>query len=179
MTEKRKSLPPDIHYVQGVYYNYNGVKPDKPLSVPYAKRLLAAQKKYGDNVTTAEARGHDDLSKKGKAYKDLAKGKNIKKSAIDLHKINLKTKVAKLNKRDKSNLRTRFQFGFRILDEMGDTINNPHGSFATDGIINFKFYVNKIPDYCFENNSFGGFSYVVYDKTSKEVVYNVEYNNED
>lgn len=178
MAEK-KDKTIDIRFINGKYYNRNGKTPNKPLTEKYAKRLLSNIEKYGKNVTIKEARGHDNISEKGSAYKKLDKKIEVKKSALELNEINIKNKVSKLTKREKGNLRTRFQYGFRILDPKGDTINNPHGNYATDGLINFKYYLDKIENTCFEDNAHGGFSYVVYDKTTREVIYNIEYDSND
>ena len=179
MSEKYESKPIDIRYINGKYYNRNGKTPNKPLTVPYAKRLMSTQKKYGDNVSIKEGRGHDNISQKGKDYKNLRDKKNVKESALRLNETNLKTKVSKLSRRQKGNLRTRFQYGFRILDPEGETVNNPHGSYATDGLINFEYYIDKIENQCFDDNAHGGFHYIVYDKSTREVLYNIEYDSND
>ena len=179
MSEKKDSKSIDIRYINGKYYNRNGKTPNKPLTVPYAKRLMSTQKKYGDNVSIKEGRGHDNISQKGAHYKNIHNKKNVKENAITLNNVNLKTKVSKLSRREKGNLRTRFQYGFRILDVNGETTNNPHGSYATDGLINFKYYIDKIENQCFDDNAHGGFHYIVYDKSTREVLYNIEYDSND
>ena len=179
----------DIHFIDGQYFNWNGRNPDKPLSIPYAKRLLSHQKRYGDLVDTKTASGHGDFRKKKKDYDTLAYGKEkkvFKKSIKQLDKINKKDLFEGIRNKtiDTKNLRTRFRAGFRPydIDDEGNVLESYQSitrSKALDGVIPIERFLKDLPDEVFQENTRGGFKIAVYDKYTHHVHYSFEYGEQD
>ena len=87
------STIPDIHVIDGNYYNYNGKNPDKPLTEPYGKRLYRNQIKYGGLLTAKESDGHGQLKEKSEDLLKIVAKKNkkvVKKSVKSLEKLESK-----------------------------------------------------------------------------------------
>jgi len=183
------STIPDIHVIDGNYYNYNGTNPDKPLTIPYGKRLLSYQLRYGDIVDTKTASGHGKFIEKKESYDEIVTKKDkkiVKKSVKKLENIESKQLLddIKNKKIDTKNLRTRFRSGFRVYHE--DDEGNVLDSYdvisyanAKNGLIPLERFLNEIPNEAFQNNVRGGFKYVVYDKRTKKVHHSFEYGEQD
>lgn len=175
----------DIHFNNGKYYNWNGKNPDKPLSIPYAKRLLSYQNRYGDVVDVKTASGHGGFTKKKKHYDNIVSKKDkkiTKKSVQTLDKFKSKELLDDIRNRkvDTKNLRTRFRAGFRYYENENDefyTSETFHK--ALNGVIPLQRFLNELTDFCFQDNVRGGFKYVVYDTKTNEVHHSFEYGEQD
>ena len=183
--EDKKPNYADIHLIEGKYYNWNGINPDKPLSVPYAKRLLSYQKRYGDIVNIKTASGHGNFTKKKDDYDKIITKKDkkiVKKSIKSLQKLESKQLLndIKNKKIDVKNLRTRFRAGFRYYesDDKPDYTSESFHS-AKNGVIPLDRFLNELTDFCFMDDVRGGFKYVVYDKNTHEVHHSFEYGEQD
>ena len=180
---------PDIHIIDGNYYNYNGKNPDKSLSIPYGKRLYKNQVKYGGLLTVKESSGHGKLSKNKEHYKILAEGKKkgvIKKSMAHLEKYEKEKLMEGIRNKsiNTKNLKTRFRAGFRPyhLDEDGNTLDTYDSityAKALNGVIPLNRFLKELPNECFQNNTRGGFKIVVYDSETKEVFHSFEFGEQD
>lgn len=183
--EDEKPKYADIHFINGKYYNWNGKNPDKPLTAPYAKRLLSYQKRYGDIVDTKTASGHGKFTEKKKFYDEVVSKKDkkiVKKSIRNIEKIESQKLLDDIRNRkiDTKNLRTRFRAGFRYYETEDDpsyTSETFHS--AKDGVIPLDRFLNELTDFCFQDNVRGGFKYVVYDKNTHEVHHVFEYGEQD
>lgn len=183
------STIPDIHIIDGNYYNYNGKNPDVALSKPYGKRLYRNQVKYGGLLTTKESSGHGELKEKSDdLLKIVAKEnkKQVKKSVKNLNKIQSKELLDDIKHKriNVKNLRTRFRSGFRVYhkDDEGnvlDTYDVISFAKATNGLIPLERFLNELPNEAFQDNVRGGFKYVVYDVNTKEVHHSFEYGEQD
>ena len=186
---KITSKIPDIHVIDGKYYNWNGKNPDKPLTIPYGKRLLSLQKRFGGIVDTKTASGHGGLTKKKSHYEKIAEKKDdvdTKKSVAFLGKTESEGLMQDIRDRkvDTKNLRTRFRSGFRVYqkDDEGNVLDSYDVysySKALDGVIPLERFLKEIPDDAFQDNVRGGFKIVVYDKVTHEVHYSYEYGEQD
>ena len=180
---------PDIHFIDGNYYNYNGSNPDKPLTKPYGKRLYNNQIRYGGLLTTKESSGHGKLSENKEHYKILGLGKKkkvIKKSLSHLDKYEKENLMQKIRNKEinTKNLRTRFRAGFRPyhLDNDGNTLDSYDSityAKAINGVIPLDRFLKELPNECFQKNTRGGFKLVVYDKDTLEVHHSFEYGEQD
>lgn len=180
---------PNIHIIKGKYYNWNGKNPNKALSIPYGKRLLSYQNRYGDLIDTKTASGHGGFTKKKKQYdniRDKKDSKVTKKSVQQLqkHEIGSLQRDIASRKVDTKNLRTRFRSGFRVYhkDEDGnylDSYDVISYSKALDGVISLDRFLKDLPNDVFTDNVRGGFRYVVYDKHTKKVHHSYEYGEQD
>ena len=180
---------PNIHIIDGNYYNYNGKNPDIPLTEPYGKRLYRNQIKYDGLLTAKESGGHGQLKEKSEdLLKIVAKEnkKQVKKSVKNLNKIESKELLDDIKHKriNVKNLRTRFRSGFRVYHE--DDEGNILDSYdvisyakAKDGLIPLDRFLNELPNEAFQDNVRGGFKYVVYDKNTKEVHHSFEYGEQD
>lgn len=182
---------PDIHFVNGEYYNYNGRNPDKPLTVPYAKRLISVQKRYGA-VDTKTASGHGKLKEKRESLKTIQNADNNKerKDATEtLNKIGYNDFLnrIKTGEIDSKNLRTRFRAGFRPYDvdsngNVLDSYTSVSYAKAYNGVIGIDRFINQLTahnDTVFHKDARGGFKYVIYDTKTKEVHYEFQYGEPD
>ena len=186
--EDKKNYP-DIHIINGKYYNWNGKNPNKKLTVPYAKRLLSIQKRYGNIVDTKTASGHGKLSKKKRYYDNIITKKTTKitKKSIEGLEGFEKNKLLE-GIRNKSinikNLRTRFRAGFRPydIDEDGNVLESYQvisKAKALNGVIPLNRFLKELPSECFDDNTRGGFKIVVYDTETHKVHYSFEYGEQD
>lgn len=180
---------PEIHLINNKYYNWNGKNPDKPLTVPYAKRLLSIQKRYGDIVDTKTASGHGKLKQKKKFYDDIISKKNsrtTKKASKTLEQFEKQKLLEGIKNKtiDSKNLRTRFRAGFRPydIDEDGNILESytsiSHAR-ALNGVIPLGTFLKDLPNKCFDENTRGGFKIVVYDSVTHKVHYSYEYGEQD
>ena len=185
LEDDKKPNYPDIHIIDGKYYNWNGKDPNKPLTEPYGKRLLSYQNRYGDIVDIKTASGHGNFIKKKKDYDIIIekKDKKITKKAVEnLEKTESKEllKDIKDKKIDVKNLRTRFRAGFRYYENEDDEFYTSETyAKAIDGLIPLQRFINELTDFCFRDNVRGGFKYVVYDKKTHKVYHTYEYGEQD
>ena len=183
------SKSPDIHFINGNYYNYNGRTPNKPLTVPYAKRLLSYQNRYGELVDLKTASGHGEFTKKKKDLDNIVSKKDkkiTKKSVKNINDIESKELLndIKDKKVNPKNLRTRFRSGFRVYHEdddgnILDSYDVISFSKALNGVIPLDRFLRQLPNEAFQDNVRGGFKYVVYDKNTKKVHHSFEYGEQD
>lgn len=180
---------PDMHIIDGNYYNWNGSNPDKPLTKPYGKRLYNNQIKYNHLLTVKESSGHGKLSENKEHYKILATGKKkkiIKKSLSHLEKYEKNDLMNKIRNKEinTNNLRTRFRAGFRPyhIDDDGNTLDSYDSityANALNGVIPLNRFLKELPNECFQDNTRGGFKIVVYDTETHEVYHSFEYGEQD
>ena len=183
------STIPDIHIIDGKYYNWNGRNPDKALSIKYGKRLYSHQKRYGGLVDTKTASGHGGFSRKKKDYEILAYGKEkkvFKKSMQQIDKVNKKDLLEGIRNKtiDTKNLKTRFKAGFRPydIDNEGNVLESYQSitrSKVLDGVVPIDRFLKDLPDEVFQDNTRGGFKLAVYDANTHHVYYNFEYGEQD
>lgn len=182
---------PDIHYVDGVYLNYNGRDPDKPLTEKYAKRLINAQKKYG-NIDTKTASGHGNLYQKRAGLRKIHEHKDVyevEKGIYETNDVGYKDFMDKIKSGqiDTRNLKTRFRAGFRPYDE--DEEGNELSSYTSvtyaksyEGIVGIDKFIKQLTvrnHDVFKPNTRGGFKYVIYDKKTKKVYHEINYGEPD
>ena len=183
------STIPDIHIIDGNYYNYNGKNPDVALTKLYGKRLYKNQVKYSGLLTVKESSGHGKLKENKEHYKILAEGKTkkvLKKSMGHLEKYE-KQKLMndiRTGKIRTENLRTRFRAGFRPyhIDENGNTLDSYDSityAKALNGVIPLNRFLKELPNECFQDNTRGGFKIVVYDINTHEVYHSFEFGEQD
>ena len=185
LEDDKKLNYPDIHIINGKYYNWNGKNPNKPLTEPYGKRLLSYQNRYGDIVDTKTASGHGKFTKKKKYYDEIIEKKDkkiTKKSIKNIEKIESEELLKDIRdkKIDTKNLRTRFRAGFRYYKNEDDefyTSETFHK--GIDGLIPLQRFLNELTDFCFQDNVRGGFKYVVYNKKTHKVYHTYEYGEQD
>ena len=183
------SLIPDIHIIDGNYYNYNGKNPDVPLSGPYGKRLYKNQVKYAGLLTIKESSGHGKLKENKEHYRILAEGKTkgvLKKSMVHLEKYKKQKLIndIRTKKVRTENLRTRFRAGFRPyhLDEDGNPLDSYDSityTKAINGVIPLERFLKELPNECFQDNTRGGFKIVVYEIDTHKVHHSFEFGEQD
>jgi hypothetical protein len=185
LEDDKKPNYPDIHIINGKYYNWNGKDPNKPLTKPYGKRLLSYQNRYGDIVDIKTASGHGKFIQKKKYYDEIIekKDKKITKKLIkNIQKIESKKLLDDIRNRkvDTKNLRTRFRAGFRYYkDDDDDFYTSETYHKALNGVVSLERFLNELTDFCFQDNVRGGFKYVVYDKKTHKVHHSFEYGEQD
>lgn len=172
----------NIRFINEKYYNDNGTNPNKPLSVPYAKRLLRNQVLYGKSISIKDASGKGKLKAKSKALKKIkdksTSVRDIKRNVEIVNKTDYQQFLKDIaNKKiDTKNLRTRFRAGFRVYHDDTPQYDSITRATAKDGVIPIQRFLNDLPNDVFSNQSRGSLRYVIYDKVTKKVYHDMNYD---